>query len=79
MQTDHGWVTGHEAWKQFTEVHPELGYRDGPQHFYNFLRRYRDVLVCRGAMRRAKRRFWIAHKQRFVEVAFDVSTEGVVV
>ncbi len=78
MQHEHSWVTGHEAWRQFIRVHPELGYRDGPQNFYNFLRRYRDVLVSRGVMRRAKHRFWIAHKQRFIEVAFEVSTEGAV-
>lgn len=76
MSIDHNWRTGHEAWKQFTQVHPELGYRDGPQQFHNFLRYHRDALVQRDALRRAKGKFWIAHTGRFNEAAFELATGG---
>ncbi len=76
MQIDHDWITALDAWKLFTEAHPELGYRGGIQQFYNFLRRNRDALVAQDAIRRAKRRFWIAHKHRFIDVAFELSTGG---
>ena len=76
MQTDHQWMTGHQAWKQFTDQHPELGYRDGRQQFHNFLRANRDALVARDALRRAKNKFWIAHTQRFREAAFELATGG---
>jgi len=76
MQPNHEWVTGHEAWTQFTKIHPELGYRDGFQQFHNFLRYHRDALVKRDALRRAKRKFWIAHTGRFNEAAFELATRG---
>ena len=73
MQTDHQWTTAHEAWRQFTKVHPELAYRDGAQQFYNFLRYHRDALVQQDAIRRARGRFWIAHTERFVAAAFELA------
>lgn len=76
MQLEHQWTTGHQAWKKFTSVHPELGYGDGVQQFYNFLRTNREELVRRDAMRRAKSRSWIAHQQRFAQVAFELATGG---
>lgn len=76
MQTDHGWTTGHAAWRLFTQVHPELAYRDGPQQFYNFLRYHRDALVARDVLRRAKGKFWIAHTGRFIDAAFDLASGG---
>ncbi len=76
MQTEHEWRTGHEAWQQFTKIHPELGYRDGRQHFHNFLRHYRQGLIERDAIRRAKGKFWVAHTGRFIEAAFELSTAG---
>jgi hypothetical protein len=76
MQIENPWVTGQSAWKAFTEVHPELGYKDGPQQFYNFLRSNREALVRSGVLRRAKKRFWIAHQTRFIEQAFELSTGG---
>jgi len=76
MQIDHQWTTAHDAWRLFTEVHPELAYRGGAQQLYNFLRYHRDALVARDALRRAKGRFWIAHRGRFLEAAFELSTGG---
>ena len=74
MQTEHGWTTGPDAWKTFTERHPELGYRDGRQQFHNFLRRHREALVKHDALRLAKRRFWVARQERFCELAFELAT-----
>jgi hypothetical protein len=76
MQSNHRWITAHEAWKHFTLVHPELAYRNGAQQFYNFLRYHKDALVSRDALRRAKGRFWIAHIDRFTEAAFELATGG---
>ncbi len=76
MHTKHEWVTGHEAWRQFTKIHPELGYREGSQQFHNFLRHYRDGLVKQDALRRAKGKFWVAHTGRFNEAAFELATGG---
>ena len=45
MQINNPWVTGQTAWSAFTTVHPELGYKDGPQQFYNFLRLNREHLL----------------------------------
>ncbi len=70
------WATAPEAWKTFTHQHPELGYRDGRQQFHNFLRRHRDALVHHDAIRRAKGKYWIAHQERFCEVAFELATRG---
>jgi hypothetical protein len=74
MQMNHSWVIAHEAWGLFVKIHPELGYREGRQQFYNFLRYYKDDLVLQDAMRRARGKFWIAHKDRFAEVAFDLAS-----
>lgn len=76
MQTDHQWTTAHEAWRLFTQAHPELAYRDGAQQFYNFLRHHRDAMVRHDAIRRAKGRHWVAHTGRFNEVAFELATGG---
>ena len=76
MQIENHWVTGHSAWALFVQAHPELGYRDGAQQFYNFLRLNREPLIRGDALRRAKRRFWIAHKYRFIEQAFQLATGG---
>lgn len=76
MQTDHEWTNAHEAWRLYTQIHPEVGYREGAQQFYNFLRYHRAALLKRDAIRRAKGRFWIAHKSRFIEAAFELATGG---
>ena len=74
MQPSHSWTTGHQAWKKFTQMHPELGYRDGQQQFHNFLRNNRTALVNYDALRRAKGRFWVAHEERFCTLAFELAT-----
>ena len=74
MQNNHPWATGPDAWKTFTQQHPELGYRDGRQQFHTFLRYHRDALVRADALRRAKGKFWVAHQSRFCEVAFALAT-----
>lgn len=74
MPSNHQWATGPEAWKTFTRLHPELGYRDGPQQFHNFLRYHREALLRVDAMRRAKRKIWVAHQERFCEAAFELAT-----
>lgn len=75
LQTE--WMTGPDAWAEFVAMHPELGYRRGRWAFHNFLRHFKQVLVDHDAIRIAKRRFWVAHRQRFTEVCFACAT-GVV-
>lgn len=65
MTTTSHWVTGLDGWAIFSERHPELGYRRGKWQFHNFLRVHRATLVGHDAIRVAKRRFWIAHVERF--------------
>lgn len=74
MQPLTDWTTGYEAWQKFTERHPELGYKPGRMNFHNFLRFHRNVLVGVDALRIAKRKFWIAHVERFCAAAFDCAT-----
>lgn len=74
VQSNQLWATGREAWKDFTQLHPELGYREGSQQFHNFLRYHREALVNCDALRRAKGKFWVAHKERFFTAAFELST-----
>lgn len=74
MQTRAEWVPGPEAWKLFIYKHPELGYKPGRMSFHNFLRYYREHLVRKDAIRLAKRRFWIAHVDRFCREAFACAT-----
>ena len=64
-QASHAWI--HVS-------HPELAYRDGRQQFHNFLRYHRQALVQRDALRRAKGKFWVAHTEPFIEVAFELAT-----
>ncbi|TWO67765.1 hypothetical protein FN976_25610 [Caenimonas sedimenti] len=68
------WVAALEAWSLFVECHPELGYRSGKWQFHNFLRLHRKALQSADAIRFAKRRFWIAHRQRFPDAAFACAT-----
>ena len=70
MPTCHPWSNGLTAWSEFVKRHPELGYRAGKWPFHNFLRYVRRALVQADAIRVAKRRFWIAHRIRFNDVAF---------
>lgn len=74
MNPNAEWQTGPDAWKFFTERHPELGYRSGKWQFHNFLRLFKTHLLAKDAIRMAKGRHWIAHIERFNEVAFDCAT-----
>jgi hypothetical protein len=74
MQSQAEWGTGPAAWEQFTIRHPELGYRPGRQRFHNFLRHHREALLAADAIRIAKRRYWIAHFERFNDVGFECAT-----
>lgn len=74
MQQTHDWVPAPEAWKKFIQAHPELGYREGMWPFHNFLRFHRAQLQAADAIRKARKRFWIANVTRFVETAFACAT-----
>ncbi len=66
MKPTTEWTTATDAWKVFVKRHPELGYRPGHWTFHHFLRFHREALIQRDAIRKAKRRFWIAHVERFL-------------
>jgi hypothetical protein len=74
MQNNAQWLSGIDAWRQFVHNHPELGYRVGKWGFHNFLRHFREPLARADAIRLAKKKFWIAHPERFSEVAFECAT-----
>lgn len=74
MQSQTEWKVGPSAWADFVDTHPELGYRPGRWQFHNFLRFHREALVACDAIRLAKRRFWIAHNERFPRAAFACAT-----
>lgn len=75
METRAEWVPGPDAWEHFIYKHPELGYKSGRMNFHNFLRYHREGLQKVDAIRKAKRRFWIAHVDRFCIAAFDCATQ----
>jgi hypothetical protein len=70
------WKVAHEAWAEFCTRHPELGFRQGHWPFHNFLRFHRPALIAADAIRLARKRFWIAHRERFSTVAFECATGG---
>lgn len=72
--TDQDWMVGPEAWAVFVDRHPELGFKAGRWPFHNFLRFHRATLVAGDAIRLARKRHWIAHVQRFEQLAFDCAT-----
>jgi hypothetical protein len=74
MNDAHQWTTAHDAWSEFVKQHPELGYRPGQWQLHNFLRHFRAELCRHDAIRKAKGRHWVAHRARFVDVAFDCAT-----
>ena len=74
MEDRNNWQTANRTWAQFTQQHPELGYKPGRNNFNNFLRLHRNTLKQADAIRLAKRQFWIAHKDRVCSVAFDCAT-----
>lgn len=68
------WTTGTDAWNSFVAAHPELAYRPGHWQFHNFLRHFRGELRSRDAIRLAKHKHWIAHRERFNVAAFECAT-----
>jgi len=68
------WLTGTQAWDQFVASHPELGLKSGSWAFHNFLRIHRQALIDTDAIRKARKRFWIANPKRFFPLAFDFLT-----
>ena len=68
------WTTAAQAWADFVTLHPELGYRPGHWQFHNFLRHHREPLRGCDAIRLAKGKHWIAHRERFKAAAFDCAT-----
>lgn len=68
------WTTATQAWSEFVQQHPELGYRPGRWQFHNFLRHFREDLRAQDAIRLAKHKHWIAHRSRFRLAAFDCAT-----
>lgn len=76
MDSRTEWLPGPDAWKLFIDKHPELGYKPGRMNFHNFLRYHREALQNADAIRKAKRRFWIAHLDRFCSAAFDCATQA---
>lgn len=68
------WLVATSAWKEFVKCHPELGYSDRKWAFHNFMRNAKSKLIRHDAVRIAKNRYWIAHRERFMTVAFDIAT-----
>jgi hypothetical protein len=68
------WLTGTQAWDLFVAAHPELGLKPGSWAFHNFLRHHRKTLVEADAIRKARKRFWIANPTRLFPIAFDALT-----
>lgn len=68
------WTTAQQAWGEFVKKHPELGYSPGSWQFHNFMRGHREQLRACDAIRKAKNRHWIAHRQRFMAAAFDCAS-----
>lgn len=68
------WDTAHRIWDAFVMTHPELRYPKGRWGFHNFTRVFRRDLVEADAIRLARNKFWVAHRERFPVVAFDLAT-----
>lgn len=68
------WNTGVVIWGDMAKECPFLGLRPGRWGFHNFLRNHRDALVKADAIRLAKNKFWIAHRERFIATAFELLT-----
>lgn len=68
------WNTGVAIWNDFTGECQFLSLRPGRWAFHNFLRNHRDAMIQADAIRLAKNRFWIAHRERFMKTAFELLT-----
>jgi hypothetical protein len=73
-QVQSEWLAGTQAWNTFVDHHPELGLKPGKWGWHNFLRRHRRTLLGADVIRRVRNRFWIAHPQRLIPLAFDCVT-----
>jgi len=71
------WVVGGEAWAQFARENALLGLGSSQWQFVNFLRHAKAPLVAADAIRKAKNRFWICHRERFPVAAFELLTRPV--
>lgn len=83
MDSKSNWMAAEDVWSAFARDHPILNFPIGRWGLVNFLRSRRcpdDPTPCRefliraDVIRRARGRFWVAHKERFAPVAFDLST-----
>lgn len=63
-----------QVWEEFCATHSELALRPGRWQAINFMRRARPALLAADAIRKVNSRHWIAHRNRFEAVAFDVLT-----
>jgi hypothetical protein len=68
------WGEGTLVYNEFVKIHSELHFKCGRWGFHNFLRNHRAELVRADAIRKARGRFWIAHRVRFPHAAFALST-----
>lgn len=68
------WGLLEEVWKEFVALNPCLGYRSDRWTVHNFLRHGRDRLRKADAIRYARNRQLIAHRERFLDVAFAIAT-----
>jgi hypothetical protein len=69
------WGVGHEVWQAFAKQHQELRIKGNAHAFHNFLRRAKAPLVAADAIRIANGKHWIAHRERFALVAFELLTQ----
>ncbi len=68
------WGVGSQIWDEFTAEYQLFKLRQGHWAFHNFLRNYKKPLVEVDAIRLAKRKYWIAHRQRFKDASFALLT-----
>jgi hypothetical protein len=72
------WDEGTVVYNEFVKLHSELHFKCGRWAFHNFLRNHRADLIKVDAIRKARGRFWIAHRERFPKAAFALSTGHVI-
>lgn len=71
------WIPAAEAWKTFSEKHPELGIRATPASWVHFSRVHAKALLDAGVLRRASfRNRIIADANRFDGATFNLLTTG---
>ncbi len=75
MEGKSEWGVAHEVWQAFAKHHEELRIKGNAAAFHNFLRRAKAPLVAADAIRIANGKHWIAHRERFALVAFELLTQ----